>query len=84
LKVVEKQTGRKPKELINPIEFPVLVADVWDWFISLDSTRQNGMERQPLSEMEIGWFFRNRKIEVEVWQLDLIRKLDQVSFEKRK
>jgi len=84
LKAVEKQTGRTPKELPNPTEFPILVGDVWEWFIQLDSFRQNGMERQPLSEMEIGWFFRNRKIEVEVWQLDLIRKLDQVSFEKRK
>jgi hypothetical protein len=84
LNVLVKQKKPVPKELINPTKFPILVKKVWDWFIQLDSFRQNGMERQPLSEMEIGWFFRNRKIEVEVWQLDLIRKLDQVSFEKRK
>jgi hypothetical protein len=81
--VVEKQTRKAPKELINPVEFPVLVADVWDWFISLDSTRQNGMERQRISESETGWFFINRRIKPEVWQLDLIRKLDAVSFEKK-
>lgn len=81
--MVEKQTRKTPKELINPVEFPVLVGDVWDWFISLDSTRQNGMERQRISEVETGWFFINRRIKPETWQLDLIRKLDAVSFEKK-
>jgi len=76
-------TGKIPPELPNQVKFPVLVGDVWDWFISLDSTRQNGMERQRISESEAGWFFINRRIKPEVWQLDLIRRLDAVSFEKK-
>jgi hypothetical protein len=80
---VEKQNRRTPKELINPEEFPVLVSDVWGWFIRLDSARQAGMDRQHISEVEVGAFFRNRQLKPELWQLDLIRQLDAASFEKK-
>ena len=56
---------------------------MWEWFIFLDSTRQAGMDRQRISEVEVGAFFRNRGIKPELWQLDLIRKLDAASFEKK-
>lgn len=71
-------TGRMPEEGINPIEFPTLVADVWEWFQSLSGTRQSGMAANPISEQEIHFFFKNRKIDYEIWQIEAIRLLDGV------
>lgn len=81
LAVVEEQIGRKPKEAINPAEFPEELGDEWDWFIELDAGRTYGhANANPISEQEIRYFFRNRSIRAQVWQIDLIKKLDRASL----
>lgn len=71
-------TGRMPKEGINPVEFPLMLSDVWTWFLSLHGNRQSGMTVNPISEQEIHFFFKNRKIDYEIWQIETIRLLDSL------
>lgn len=42
LEQIERQTGRKPQELISPVEFPVLLLHVWSAFIALSNSRTPG------------------------------------------
>lgn len=81
LEVVERMTGQMPEEGINPVEFPDLLYDLWHWFLRMNAGRCSGMGPAPITEQEIGWFFRNRKIAPEVWQLDAIRMLDGIALE---
>lgn len=84
LAVVEKQTGRKMQESINPVEFPDFLCDEWVWFLSLNGSRGSGMLANPITEQEIGWFFSNRGIKPHAWQVDLIRRLDTVAMSQDK
>lgn len=52
---MEKSTGRKPKELENPTEFPKPLSHVWSFFLELHSARTAGFSGpNPItfSEME--------------------------------
>lgn len=70
-----------PEEGINPVEFPPIMWDLWQWFKRLDRSRENGINgRSPLSEQSIGWFFRNRKITPQSWQLDTLAMLDTIAL----
>jgi len=81
LKSVEKQLGRKPKGLENPVEFPEELGEEWGWFIELDAGRTYGHTgTNPISEIEIRYYFLNRSIRPQVWQIDLIKKLDRASL----
>ena len=76
-------TGRMPPEGINPVEPPDILYDVWQWFLSLHQARPSGLAMSPISEEAIGWFFRNRHITPEGWQIEIIRALDSVAFESQ-
>jgi hypothetical protein len=43
LQQVERQLGRKPKDLVSPVEFPSLLAHVWVAFCALSNSRSSGM-----------------------------------------
>jgi hypothetical protein len=85
LEAVKKQTGKAPKELINPVELPIILRDEWEYFLKLNASRTAGMSsHNPISEQEIYYFFRNRKIDAQSWQIDLIRRLDVVALNVEK
>lgn len=84
LQVVARMTGRMPEEGINPVEFPDLVSSIWQWFLRLHAGRGRGFGPEPITEQEIGWFFHNRCIRPQMWQLDAIRELDNVALESAK
>lgn len=70
-----------PEEGINPAEFPEAAQDVWGWFLVLNHKRPQGMAGAcPIPESEIGWFFRNRGINPEAWEIDAINYLDAVAL----
>lgn len=81
LEVVARMTGRMPEEGANPVEFPDLLYDLWHWFLKLNAKRGGGMGPAPISEQDIGWFFRNRNIKPQGWQLDAIQMLDGIALE---
>lgn len=71
-----------PEEGINPVEFPETAQSVWRWFLILNGKRQSGMAGpSPIPESEIGWFFRNRGITPQGWEIDAIDALDRVATE---
>jgi hypothetical protein len=81
LEVVERMTGRMPEEGINSAEFPDLLYDLWQWFLKLNAGRSGGLGPTPIDEQNIGWFFHNRRITPQCWQLDAIRMLDSIALE---
>jgi hypothetical protein len=75
-------TGRMPEEGVNPVDLPQSVEHVWWWFLALNRKRPQGMAGIcQLPESEIGWFFRNRGLAPEPWELDAINRLDAVALE---
>lgn len=73
-------TGRMPDEGINPVEFPESIQHVWGWFLTLNHKRPPAMAGvSPIPESEIGWFFRNRCICPDGWELDALAALDMVA-----
>ena len=81
LEAVKKQIGKDPVGLVNPTEFPSMLADEWGYFVKLNECRTQGLNsKNPISEQDIYYFAKNRKIDLQVWQIDLIRKLDSVAL----
>lgn len=74
-------TGRMPMEGINPEELPEEAAHVWLWFLQLNAKRPQAMSGiSPISASEIYYFFCNRQITPEVWEVDALAALDNVSI----
>ena len=70
-----------PEEGVNPVDLPAVVAHVWGWFLSLNGKRQQAMQgMNPITESEIGWFFLNRKINPELWEIEAIERLDALTL----
>jgi hypothetical protein len=75
---VWRQTGRKPKELENLVEIPDSCIEAWGWFIKLNRARSGtGFGLNPLTYSDIAAFFRLQQIVPEVWEVELIEKLDR-------
>lgn len=74
-------TGRMPIEGINPIEFPAEVEHLWMWFLQMNAKRPQAMNGiSPLLESEIHFFFCNRQIVPEAWEVDALAALDHVAI----
>lgn len=70
-----------PEEGLNPVVFPEAASQAWEWFIRLAAKRPQAMSGiAPIPESEIGWFFRNRGIVPESWELDAIEALDRLAL----
>jgi len=75
---VEKQTGKRPKELEGP-EFPYQLAHLWSAFLSLHSGRASGFSGpQGLSFSEIKAWSELTATPVTPADVDVIKKLDTV------
>lgn len=69
------------QELAAAPDCPAGLEYLWGWFLRLHSTRPPGFGVSAISEQEIGWFFRNRGIQPESWEIDLIAQLDALALE---
>lgn len=68
-------------EGVNPEEFPVEVEHIWMWFLQMNAKRPQAMSGvSPLLESEIHFFFRNRQIVPEAWEVDALAALDLVAI----
>ncbi len=78
LQQVEKQLGRRPKELVPPCEFPDLLKHVWVAFCVLSNQRQSGMSgANPLSFSEIDTWMKLTNSVLKPRDIDLLIRLDQ-------
>lgn len=74
---VWRQTGIKPKQLDELPELPESCYHLWKIFIDLHNTRQNsGFGVSPISYLEIEAYSRLYSIELDPWELDLLKKFD--------
>lgn len=70
-----------PLEGVNPAEFPCELGHLWCWFLQLNAKRPHAMSGIcPISESEMHFFFSNRRISPEVWEVDAIAALDWVAI----
>lgn len=78
LENVWRQTGVKPKELDNIPELPSSCEEVWSWFLNLHESRSsNGFGVNPIPYSDIDAFFRLKQIQPELWEIDLLKRLDR-------
>jgi len=84
LATVERMTGRMPAEGINPGEIPDLLVDLWNHFLRLNATRNVGMGTCPITELEIFAFCANRRMRLSTWEIDVIRRLDDIALSSTK
>jgi hypothetical protein len=81
LNSVWRQTGVKPAELEDIKDLPESCLQVWKWFIDLNNSRSsNGFGVNPISYSDIKSYFDLIGIELEEWELYLIKRLDQESM----
>lgn len=78
---VERQLGRKPKELEDLIELPEPVKECWYWFLALNSTRASGFGMSPISYTEMHHFFMLKGIEPSEQEIDVIKMFDHIAIE---
>lgn len=78
LNSVWKQTGIKPRELEDLLEIPRSCYECWSWFLELNESRSsNGFGMNPLSYSDTDAFFRLKQVLPEIWEIDLLRRLDR-------
>ena len=82
LNSVWRQTGVKPKQLDELKELPESCAEVWFTFLKLHNARQgSGFGVSPIAYSEIQAYTNLYQIELEEWELDLLRMFDQAVLE---
>ena len=79
---VWRQTGIRPKELEDMIEFPQDMLQVWKFFIDLHNARSsNGFGINPISYSEMYSYFKLIEIQPHDWEIETIKKLDKVALD---
>jgi hypothetical protein len=53
---------------------------LWDWFITLNNTRQVGFGASPITEQEIQAFCNNRRLRMSLFEIDAIHALDRIAL----
>lgn len=80
LEVVARIKGVMPEEGINPVDPPDVLYDLWGHFLRMSAARPPGMAPSPILESEIAAYCTNRRIRFQMWELDVIRALDQIAL----
>jgi hypothetical protein len=80
LKVVQRVTGKIPEELIYPAELPPFLEPIWNDFLNLNSTRQNGMSVNPISYTEIAAYASLMQKRFSRFEVAVIKKLDALAI----
>jgi hypothetical protein len=79
LKLIEERSGKIQEELhFDPI--PNSCLHVWEWFLQLDSSRQSGMQANPISFSDIQAFFQLHNVQPDDWEISLIKQLDRIAL----
>ena len=78
---VQRITGQKPKELEELVELPEQYIFLWNDFVNLASTRSSGFGISAISYSEIQAYADLYGIEYDPWQLDVLRKFDNIALE---
>ena len=73
-------TGRMPEEGINPVEFPDVLYDLWNWFLDLHASRGAGMGPSPITQLDLFAYSQLHQVRFEQWQLSAIRQLDGIAL----
>lgn len=81
---IERVTKKKPKELLDLVELPDTFRECWFWFISLNNTRSSGFGMSPITYTEILSYFMLMEIDVEPWEVDVIKMFDGIALESTK
>lgn len=66
---------------MNLVEMPESCQVPWELFKELSATRQSGYAVNPISYSEIYFLCKLRGIELLTWELDLIRRFDNIVLE---
>lgn len=69
-----------PKELEDLVELPENLINCWRWFIDLNNTRSAGMGFSTITYSEIHAYFTLLQIDVEPWEIEVIKAFDRVAF----
>ncbi len=69
-----------PEEGINPVEFPDVLYDLWQWFLDLNASRTSGMGPSPITQLDLLAYSQLHQVRFEQWQLSAIRHLDRVAL----
>jgi hypothetical protein len=78
LEQVERQTGKRPKELDGP-EFPELLSHIWSAFTILNSTRSVGFSGpNPISFGDIKAWMELTGTPLTAFEVDAVKRLDRV------
>jgi len=70
-----------PKELENLVKLPDSLSHVWYWFLDLHNTRSSGFGASPITYCEIQAYFSLLELQVEPWEVDLIKRFDRIALE---
>jgi hypothetical protein len=55
---------------------------LWRWFVRLDATRASAFSgKSAITENEMGWFFRNRAIQPQPWEVEILASLDLLALQ---
>lgn len=68
---VYKTTGVKPQLLLNRPEFPDELFYIWKWHCEMGNPQQ-------VSNIELKAWSDLMKIELEVWEVEVLRSLDKI------
>lgn len=81
LESVAKQTGREVPELENLLEVPDTMKFLWMYFIDLHNSRgSNGFGVNCISYTEIDAYFRLMDIKPAEWEIQVIKRLDNLAM----
>lgn len=73
---VERQTGKRPKELDGP-EFPSVMSHIWSVFLDLSSTRPQGFNGPlPIPYNEIKSYSELTGVDLGPKDVEIIKRLD--------
>jgi len=82
LKVVWKNSGKKPAELDSPAELPELFYEVWSWFLKLHSRRSsNGFGVNSISYLEMLAYFELIQYKPQSWEIIMIERFDDIAMQ---
>lgn len=73
--------GIMPKELEDLVELPDSCKHVWEMFLELNQTRSSGFGISPITFTEIYSMSKLREIKLLQWEIDLIKRFDQLFLE---
>lgn len=63
------------------VELPNCFKQCWYWFLDLNSTRSAGFGISAIAYSEIYYYFKVLQIEVEPWEIEIIKMFDSVAMD---